>query len=70
MKDSTEKHPKKVLMIGMTTVFGGMERYIMNLFMGLDKNLYNVDFLNQEENMNLASEEKIINQGETVRKLG
>lgn len=63
MNGKTEKEPKNVLMIGMTTVFGGMERYIVNLFMGLNQDLYRVDFLSQEIGSQVACEKQIIEQG-------
>jgi glycosyltransferase involved in cell wall biosynthesis len=57
---------KKILLIGMTSTSGGLERYIINFFSGVDQNIYSVDFLNQEPDKHIAYEKQIKEQGGTI----
>lgn len=47
---------------------GGLERYIMNFFSGINRDLYTVDFLSQESNIPIAYEEEIKQQGGNIVK--
>lgn len=57
---------KRVLLIGMTSTVGGLERYILNLFSGIDQNAYIVDFLCQESDKCIVYEEQIKKQGGNI----
>lgn len=61
-----KRERKKVLLVGMTSTAGGLERYIMNFFSGIDREIYSVDFLNQEPSKCLAYEEQIKMQGGNI----
>jgi glycosyltransferase involved in cell wall biosynthesis len=54
---------KKILVIGMTTFPGGMERYIINWFEKMNKNIYKTYFLNQEGNQEIAYTDVITQNG-------
>ncbi len=50
---------KKVLIIGMSSIVGGVETYLMNLFENIDKNKFQIDFLVQK-GFNGIFKEKIL----------
>ncbi len=68
MNRYTNNIRKKVLIIGMNSNPGGLERYIMNLFSGINKENYIVDFLSQESANSIAYEEEIKQQGGNIVK--
>lgn len=57
---------KKILVIGMTSFPGGMERYLVNWFQNMDKSQYQIDFLNQESEQLIAYTDYINKYGGSI----
>lgn len=55
---------KKILQIGMTSNYGGIESFIMNVYRNIDRSKYQFDFVNMETN------EKALAYSDEIKKLG
>ncbi|MCT0020851.1 glycosyltransferase [Weissella cibaria] len=63
-------YPKiKVLHIGMTPNFGGVEAYVMNLYRNIDKRKVQFDFIDWYANKNIAYTEEIKRLGGKIYKI-
>lgn len=56
----------KILVSGMSFNVGGVETYIMSFFRNIDKNLFQVDFINDQKKDDIAFKDEIIKQGSNI----
>lgn len=56
----------KILVSGMSYNVGGVETYIMSFFRNIDKNLFQVDFINDQKRDDIAFQDEIIKQGSNI----
>lgn len=54
---------KKILFIGMTDNYGGVETFIMNIFRKLNGSQFQFDFIKENPNKKIAYEDEIIKNG-------
>lgn len=61
---------KKILQIGMTSNYGGIESFIMNVYRNIDRNKFQFDFINMETNGKaLAYSDEIESMGGKIYKI-
>lgn len=61
---------KKILQIGMTSNYGGIESFIMNVYRNIDRNKFQFDFINMETNGKaLAYSDEIESMGSKIYKI-
>ena len=65
---NNKKYPLRILQIGMSTNYGGTEAFLMNLYRNIDRNKYQLDFLNVYDEP-LACQDEIIALGGNIYNL-
>ena len=58
---------KKILIVGMTEGYGGIETFVMNVFRTLDKKEYQIDFEKSQDK--IAYEDEIKKLGGTIYRI-